>query len=81
VLFFTRSYRDLKTKIKLRISFEQVKVSASFQVLAEILSSAFGGSESKTEAGPSKTTDNHTAFYPKNRAEARAMLGRVLNGR
>jgi hypothetical protein len=76
VLYFTSSYHDLKVKIRLRSGFEQVKISASFQVMSEILSAAFGGSDSKTKANP-----NHTAYTPKNNREAKAMLSKVLNGR
>jgi hypothetical protein len=69
-LYWSVSYHDLKMKLRLRSSFEQVKFSQEFQIMAEILSAAFGGGKDKQ--------NDVNVMSPRNISEAKVMLAKVL---
>src|SRR5260221_13795522 len=66
-LYWSVSFRALKSKLRLRSSFEQVRFSQEFQIMAEILSAAFS-------SGKDKQADNVNVLSPRNLTEAKSML-------
>jgi hypothetical protein len=75
LLYWSVSFNDLKVKLKLRTGFEQVRFSQEYQILAEIISAAFGGK------GEGRTDPDTNVMQPKNFAEATSMFAKVMQGR
>lgn len=47
ILEWKYSFRDIETKLKLRLGETQAKIAQDYEVLATILSQAFGGGSNK----------------------------------
>jgi hypothetical protein len=68
-IYWRLSFNDLKVKLKLSSGFQQVRFTQEFQVLAEIVSAAFGKQKPEEAEG---------LMIPKNAIEAEQMLKIVL---
>jgi hypothetical protein len=64
-------------KLRLKSSFVQVGYWSHYQIMAEIVSAAFGGKK-EVKPDPAKSTPTRVIYAPKNVSEAKQMLARVL---
>lgn len=68
--FWTVTYKDLKTKLKLRVEFEQTKFMQDFETMAKLMAVVFGGKK----GGRPKNL-----VVPKTVAELKAAFASVIN--